>query len=115
MRKLGCERQDSGGTVQDPLQLVGERLADSVERNVAAVDARCYEGMNESLLRLLGKHTADPADVAQVDIRATADAVNVGPHVQVFVGDNVQVTHPTSGQIRLSPTRMPGMVNFPSC
>ena len=25
-RKLGRERQDSGGIVQDPLQLVGERL-----------------------------------------------------------------------------------------
>ena len=59
MRKLARERQDSGSTVQDPLQLVGERLADSVEKNVAAVDARCYEGMDESLRRLLGEHTVD--------------------------------------------------------
>ena len=27
VRKLGRERHDSGGTVQDPLQLVAERLA----------------------------------------------------------------------------------------
>ena len=61
------------------------------------VDVRCYEGMDESLRCLLGEHTADLTDVAQVDIRAMADAVNLGPHIQVFVEDNVQVTHMTSG------------------
>ena len=71
VRKLWCERQDSGSTVQDPLQLVSERLADSVEKNVAAVDVRCCEGMDESLHRLLGKHTADPTDVAQVDMHSS--------------------------------------------
>ena len=97
MRKLGREHQDSGGTVQDLLQLVGERLADSVEESVAAVNARCYEGMDESLCCLLGEHTADPTDVAQVDIHATADAVNLGPHIQVFVENNAQVAHLISG------------------
>ena len=126
MRKLRRERQDSGGTVQDLLQLVGVRLADSAEESVAAVDARCYEGMDESLRGLLGQqHTADPTDVAQVDIRTTADAVNLGPHVQVFVENNAQVSHLISGRketlnslvggIRVSRTRMPGMVNFSSC
>ena len=51
--KLGCERQDLGNMVQDPLQLISERLADSIEESVTAVNARCYEGMDESLHRLL--------------------------------------------------------------
>ena len=97
MSKLGHERQDSGGTVQDPVQPVGERLADSVEESIAAVDVRCCEGM-ESLCRLLGKHTVDPTDVAQVDICAAADAVNLGPDVQVFVKNNAQVVHLISGR-----------------
>ena len=82
-RKLGRESQDSGGTLQDPLQLVGERLADSIEKSVAAVDARCYEGMDESLRRLLGEHTADPTHAAQVDmyIHTTADACSPGPRI----------------------------------
>ena len=55
-------------------------LADSVEQSVAAVDERCYEGTDESLRRLPGEHTADLADVAQVKIRTTADAVHLhGP------------------------------------
>ena len=54
--------------------------------------------MDESLHRLLGEHTADPTDVAQVDIHATADAVNLGPHTQVFVENNFQVAHLTSGR-----------------
>ena len=93
VRKLGRKRQDSGSTVQDPLQLVGERLADCLEESVAAVDARCYEGMDESLSRLLGEHTADPTEVAQVDIPTATDAVDLGPHIQVCVEDNAQVAH----------------------
>ena len=73
MCKLGCERVDSGSAVQALLQLVGERLADSVEESVAAVDARCYEGMDEPLCCHLGEHTADLTDVSQADIRNTAD------------------------------------------
>ena len=89
IRKLERERQDSGGTVQDPLQLVGERLTDSVEKSVGAVNARCYESLDGSLRRLLGEHTAHLTDVVQVDMYmlATADAVNLGPHIQVFVED----------------------------
>ena len=40
---------------------------------------------DESLHRLLGQHTADPTDVAQVEVRGTADALNLDLHVQVFV------------------------------
>ena len=54
MRRLGCDHQDSGGSVEDPLQLLGESLADDVEENVAAVDAKRHEGIiDESLSRLL--------------------------------------------------------------
>ena len=49
MCKLGCERQDSGSIVQALLQLVSERLADSIEESIAAVNAICCEGMDESL------------------------------------------------------------------
>ena len=49
-----------------------------MEESVAAVDARRHEGKDESLRRLLGEHTADPADVVQVEIRAVADTVNLG-------------------------------------
>ena len=76
------------------MQLVGERLADTVDLSVAAVDARCYEGMDESLRRLLGEHTVEPTDVAQKDVTCTAtDAVNLGPHIQVLVKNNVQIAH----------------------
>ena len=33
--------------------------------------------MDESLRRLLGEHTAEPTEVSQVDICATADAANL--------------------------------------
>ena len=113
-RKLGCERQDSDGTVQDPLQLVGERLADSVEESGAAVDVRCYEGMDKSLRRLLGENTAVPNNVVQADIRATTGVVNLGPYIQVFVEMEAQVAHLTTvGGISLQ-HGCPGMVNFPS-
>ena len=46
---------------------------------------------------ILGEHTADLTDVAQVDVRTMADAVNLGPHVQVFVEYNTQVAHLISG------------------
>ena len=53
--------------------------------------------MNKSLHRLLIEHTPDPTDIVQVDIHTTADAVNLGPHVHVFVKDNTQVAHLISG------------------
>ena len=60
---------------------------------------RSYEGMDESLRRLLGEYTADPIDVAQVGIYALRqNAVNPGPHVQAFVEGNAQVAHLISGR-----------------
>ena len=94
MRELGRERQDSGGTVQDPLQLVGEKLADSAEESVAAVDARCCEGVDQSLRRLLGEHTADTTDVAQVDIRAIRQILLTWTRVfRCLSKHNVQVAY----------------------
>ena len=60
IQKHGREHQNSGGTVQDPLQLVDERLADSVEKSIAAANMRFYDGMDESLHRLLRERTAGP-------------------------------------------------------
>ena len=97
MRKLGHERQESGNIIQDLLQLVSERLADSVEESIAAVNTRCYEHMDESLHHLLGEHTAEPTDVAQVDICTATDAVNLGLHIQAFVENNAQIACLVSG------------------
>ena len=73
-------------------------MADSVEESIAAVETRCYEGIDESLRHLLGEHAADLADVAQVNICATADAVNLGPHLRVFAEDTAQVAHLINGR-----------------
>ena len=61
---------------------------------VAAVDARSYAGMNESLRHLLGKHTADPIDAARVEVRATAD----GPACSGVFENDAQVAHLISGR-----------------
>ena len=79
--------------------------------------------MSRSLHRLLGDHTADPIDVVQVEIRAVADSVNLGPHVQVSVKNNAQVAHLISGRKDFPwwaesdclQHGCQGMVNFPSC
>ena len=110
------EHQDGGCSVQDPLLVVGEKLTDAVDESVAAVDARRHEGMT-SLYVTSWVHISDPANVAQVEMRAVADAVSLSQFrfLFFFMENNAKVAHLlVLGRIRLSPGRMPGMVNFPS-
>ena len=114
MCKLGCKHQDSGSTVQAPLQLVSERLADSLEESVAAVDARCYECMDESV------SPPGRAHCGTNQLRRWTYTLWQMLLTWTRIFRNLSKTTPRShawsvGEISLSPTRMPGIVNFPSC